>query len=104
MKNDGALFRFVRCSYSPIAPMVALLKEINMYMVTFRGAPVDNSPFAIDTVPGDLEATLTHACQLLADGKLEVAIQNGSGKHISGEVLAACCRGDKKISDALFSK
>jgi hypothetical protein len=50
----------------------------------------------------DVQEALTHACKLLAEGKPNVAIQDGTGRRISGDDLVACCNGDKAISPDLF--
>lgn len=62
------------------------------------GDPV--SPFAIDEVEG-LKEALTRASNLLLSGHLGVVIQNGEGKEIFGYDLAACCRGEKKLTSDL---
>jgi hypothetical protein len=61
-------------------------------------------PAGIDIQPGggfDLDGALAHACHLLSQGYLDVAIQDGSGKSIRGPDLVACCRGDKKLMSDL---
>jgi hypothetical protein len=70
------------------------------YIVMHRlsGDPV--SPFALDEV-GDLKAALLHANKLLSSGHLGVAIQDGEGREIFGYDLAACCRGEKKLTSDL---
>jgi hypothetical protein len=70
------------------------------YIVTHSGTRAD----AIDTgspIEFDLETALAHACQLLSDGEMNVAIQDGDGHRISGDDLAACCNGDKKLTAEL---
>jgi hypothetical protein len=49
----------------------------------------------------DLQGALAHACQLLSEGKPNVAIQDGNGHSLSGDDLVACCNGDKTISPDL---
>ena len=70
------------------------------YIVTHRisGDPV--SQYALDEV-GDLGAALAHATELLSLGHLGVAIRDGEGKEIFGYDLAACCRGEKKLTSDL---
>jgi hypothetical protein len=46
----------------------------------------------------DLQGALAHACQLLSEGKPNVAIQDGNGNSISGDDLVACCAGTKILS------
>jgi hypothetical protein len=46
----------------------------------------------------DLDSALAHACQLLSQGRLDVAIEDGRGKSIRGADLIACCRGEKKLT------
>ena len=62
------------------------------YLVTHGTGPT-----AIDQKP-DLDSALAHACLLIADGKPNVAIQDGEGKKISGNDLVACCNGEKKLT------
>jgi hypothetical protein len=73
------------------------------YFVTHRGSSDDLSPYPLDEVK-DLESALAHACRLLSEGCIEVAIQDGNGKQVSGDDLAACCRGEKKLMPDLFIK
>jgi hypothetical protein len=59
-------------------------------------------PAGIDTgtEPGGftLEQALAHACGLLAQGYINVAIQDGIGNRISGDALDACCRGSNRLT------
>ena len=48
-----------------------------------------------------LSDALAHACQLLANGETNVAIQDGDGHNIAGDELAACCRREKSLSPDL---
>ncbi len=70
------------------------------YIVTHRVSSDPVSPFVLDEV-GDLKAALAHATKLLLSGHLGVAIQDGEGKEIFGYDLAACCRGEKKLTSNL---
>jgi hypothetical protein len=70
------------------------------YIVTHRISSDPVSQYALDEV-GDLGAALTHATELLSLGHLGVAIQDGEGKEIFGYDLAACCRGEKKLTSDL---
>lgn len=70
------------------------------YIVTHRVSSDPISPFALDEVT-DLEAALACATKLLSLGHLGVAIQDGEGKEIFGYDLAACCRGEKKLTSDL---
>jgi hypothetical protein len=60
-------------------------------------------PAEIDIRPSgfDLDGALAHACQLLSEGLLDVAIQDGAGNSIRGDDLLACCRGEKKLTAEL---
>ena len=72
----------------------------NYYIVTHRVSSDPVSPFALDEV-GDLKAALSRATELLLSGHLGVAIQDGVGKEIFGYDLAACCRGEKRLTSDL---
>jgi hypothetical protein len=65
------------------------------YIVTHGAGPT-----ALDT-GFDLKGALAHAHQLLSDGNLNVAIQDGNGHSISGNDLVACCNGEKTLSPDL---
>ena len=39
----------------------------------------------------------------LRAGHQDVAIQDGTGKSVSGDLLMACCRGEKELTPDLFS-
>lgn len=52
---------------------------------------------AIDEEP-TLEDAHAHASRLLSEGKLDVAIPEGSGSDIRGDDLIACCWGEKKLT------
>jgi hypothetical protein len=67
------------------------------YLVTHAAANVPKSPIGIDA-DLDLKTALALACQLISQGRSEVTITDGSGKQISGEELAACCRGEKTLT------
>ena len=49
----------------------------------------------------DLQSALARACQLLSEGVSGVAIQDETGRSISGEDLRACCRGEKTLAPDL---
>ena len=70
------------------------------YIVTHRISSGPVSPFALNEV-SNLETALRRAAQLLSVGHLGVAIQDGQGKEIFGYDLAACCRGEKKLTPDL---
>jgi hypothetical protein len=57
-------------------------------------------PVALD-IGFDLESALAHAQNLLFDGKANVTIQDGDGRSISGNDLAACCNGEKTLTPDL---
>jgi len=78
-----------------------LVEEKMGYLVTHAAANERQSPAGIDE-PLTLEAGLALACQLLSEGRHDVAIQDGNGRRISGEELAACCRGEKTLTTDLF--
>jgi hypothetical protein len=76
---------------------------LKSYTVTFRGSPTERlSPHAVDEVKG-LDNALTHALNLIRAGHQDVAIQDGTGKSVSGDLLMACCRGEKELTPDLFS-
>ena len=78
-----------------------------------RAAPLKAMPYVIthDEVTAtvdvghrggfDLQAALARACQLLSEGVSGVAIQDETGRTISGEDLLACCRGEKTLAPDL---
>ena len=49
----------------------------------------------------DLQQALAHACRLLSEGESGVAIQDGTGRSISGDDLLACCKGEKTLTPDL---
>jgi hypothetical protein len=66
------------------------------YLVSHAAADVPKSPAGIDD-DLSLEDALALAGQLIAEGRQDVFIADGNGKQISGEELAACCRGEKTL-------
>jgi hypothetical protein len=84
------------------------LKELKMadplksYTVTFRGSEDYMSPHAVDVAYG-LDNALIQAVNLIAAGHRDVMIHDGDGKSVSGDVLAACCRGEKELTLDLFT-
>ena len=64
------------------------------YSVTFGNRP---GPVAVHE-EFDLDRALVHACRLLSEGHMDVAIQDGNGKRVSGDKLLACCEGKKKLT------
>jgi hypothetical protein len=68
------------------------------YLVTHGTGPVGIAQIS------DLDSALVEACRLLSQGELDVAIQDGNGKRISGDDLAACCDGEKKPTTDLFRR
>jgi hypothetical protein len=87
-------------SANPSAKVIPMLKS---YSVTFRGSPTERlSPHALDEVKG-LDNALIHALNLIRAGHQDVAIQDGTGKTVSGDLLMACCRGEKELTPDLFS-
>ena len=74
---------------------------LKSYTVTFRGSATERlSPQALDEIKG-LDNALTHALNLFRAG--HVAIQDGMGKSVSGDLLMACFRGEKEPTPDLFS-
>ena len=49
----------------------------------------------------DLEGAIIHAYRLIDEGKPYVAIQDGLGNSIQGDELAACYRGEKRLTTDL---
>jgi hypothetical protein len=85
---------------NPSAKVNPMLKP---YTVTFRGSPTERlSPQALDEVKG-LDNALTHAINLFRAGHQDVAIHDGTGKSVSGDILMSCCRGEKELTPDLFS-
>jgi hypothetical protein len=76
---------------------------LKSYTVTFRGSPTERlSPYGRDEVKG-LDNALTYARNLMRAGHQDVAIQDGTGKTVSGDLLMACFRGEKELTPDLFS-
>jgi hypothetical protein len=77
--------------------MWALVKPKMKYFVSYAMAGVPKGPVAID---GNLslEEALSLAGQLIAEGSQDVFIGDGNDNQIGGEELAACCRGEKKLT------
>lgn len=73
------------------------------YSVYSHGFDADGrpAPAAIDPNFSSVEEALAHACTLLSRGVPNIAIRDGNGKSISGDDLAACCRGEKKLTSDL---
>jgi len=67
-----------------------------LYFVTHGTGPA-----AIDPDLPDTESALEHASRLLAEGRLDVAIQDGNGRRISGADLVDCCAGKRKLTPDL---
>jgi hypothetical protein len=70
------------------------------YLVSHAAANVPNSPAGID-VGLELRDALALAGQLIAENRQDVFIADGNGRQISGEDLAACCRGEKTLTPDL---
>jgi hypothetical protein len=51
--------------------------------------------------PFDFTRAVVHAYRLLDIGRLDVAIQDGLGNTIRGDELAACQRGEKRMTTHL---
>ena len=49
----------------------------------------------------DFEGAIIHAYRLMDEGKLDVAIQDELGNSIRGDELAACYRGEKRLTTDL---
>jgi hypothetical protein len=76
---------------------------LKSYTVTFRRSPTERlSPQGLDEIKG-LDNALTHAINLFRAGHQEIAIQDGTGKSLSGDLLMACFRGEKELTPDLFS-
>jgi hypothetical protein len=71
------------------------------YIVTHE----EDEELAMDLGDGakafDLAGALAFAGQLIADGKAFVTIDDGNGHRITGAELAACCGGQKTLTDDL---
>lgn len=70
------------------------------YLVSHAAANVPKSPAGIDC-DLSLEEALALAGRLIAEDRQDVFIADGNGKQISGEELAACCRGEKTLTPDL---
>ncbi|HEX4159201.1 MAG TPA: hypothetical protein VHY79_12050 [Rhizomicrobium sp.] len=73
------------------------------YTVTFEVIGQESRAAALDVPDREftLEAALAHACRLMAEGKNNVTIGDADGHSISGGDLAACCKGDKRLTAKL---
>jgi hypothetical protein len=65
------------------------------YIVTYAGS--QPAPAGINRGLS-FEQALAEASRLLAERQQDVAIQDGSGRSISGDDLVACCNGDKTLT------
>ena len=70
------------------------------YFVSYAMAGVPKGPVAIDDNLS-LEEALSLAGELLAQNDQDVSIGDDNGNQIGGEELAACCRGQKKLTPDL---
>jgi hypothetical protein len=68
------------------------------YRVTHASAHAPKSPVDNDL---DLKGALSLAGVLISEDRQDVTIEDESGNSISGEDLAACCRGDKTLTPDL---
>jgi len=73
------------------------------YFVTFDEFDVNGRPLAAAIDDGsprayELREALAHARWLLDEKKHNVTIHDDARNSISGDDLAACCRGDKQIT------
>jgi hypothetical protein len=66
------------------------------YLVT-RG----KGPVGIDRPIPDIPSALRLACRLISEGYVNVAIQDGKGKNISGADLIACCKRERTLTPDL---
>jgi hypothetical protein len=71
-------------------------EEVNVAYFVTHGV----GPAAIDG-GFDFEGAIIHAYRLMDEGKLDVAIQDELGNSIRGDELAACHRGEKRLSTDL---
>jgi hypothetical protein len=62
------------------------------YHVTYRKRPVVAGP------PFTLKSAVHEAWRLISAGEIDVTIHDGIGNRIAGEALAACCRGEKRLT------
>jgi hypothetical protein len=70
-----------------------------LYFVTFDEFDANGRPLAAGIDPGmPFSDACAHAYRLLDEGRHNVTIRNDAGKSISGDELAACYRGDKKMT------
>jgi hypothetical protein len=74
------------------------------YFVTFETFDDEGrrGPVGIDSglpsKPLDVADALERARQLILEEKHHVTIRNDNGNSISGDDLAACCKGDKTLT------
>lgn len=72
------------------------------YTVT-HGGTINNErpgPAGLD-VGLNLAQALQMACHLLSEGQANVSILDGRGNEVSGDVLIACCKGQKTLTPDL---
>jgi hypothetical protein len=70
------------------------------YFVSYAMAGVPKGPIAIDDKLS-LEEALSLAGEFIAQGDQDVSIGDANGNQIGGEELAACCRGERKLTPDL---
>jgi hypothetical protein len=73
------------------------------YFVTFDEFDAKGKPLAAAIDEGsprsfELGDAIVHAARLLDEKRQNVAIHDDANNSISGDDLAACCRGDKEIT------
>ena len=91
------------CAKRRANPSAKVIPMLKFYAVTVRGSPPERlSAYALDELKG-LDNALAHALNLIRAGHQDVAIQDGTGKSVSGDLLMACCRGEKELTPDLFS-
>jgi hypothetical protein len=70
------------------------------YEVTHAAAEVAKGHPGVDK-DLTLKDALDLACRLIVENRQDVTIKDEAGREISGEDLAACCRGGKRLTDDL---
>jgi hypothetical protein len=68
------------------------------YIVKFDEPELAAAAIDEGTPSYELADALVHACRLLDEERHNVTIGDDAGHSISGDDLAACCRGDKEIT------
>ena len=89
-KRREFLIKCARLSGLTFRPIAK--KLVMTYRVTYRNKPVPFGPSI------NLRAALQEAHLQISAGEIDVTVQDDIGNSIRGEDLAACCRGEKRLT------